>query len=169
MAKAAIRSGFSSHTGLMARVLDPAKPGCHGGVWLLIRLENRRIRTGVRVERRRQPCPAILLLWIGQALHLHYEAIARLQRGWLRLRWASPPRTARAAGLCHHAIAYHMIPPGMWATTAPSRPLPLIGSHSGFRVRQARTPLGLHTVDVVGHSLGFFALSAGIGLGLLVR
>jgi hypothetical protein len=40
--------------------------------------------------------------------------------------------------------------------------------YGGFRVRQARKPLSLDTLDVVGHRLGFLALSAGIRLGLLV-
>ena len=57
----------------------------------------------------------------------------------------------------------------MGATTASSRPLPLIGGYRGFGVRQARNPLGLHTFAVVGHGLGFLALSARIGLAVLVR
>src|SRR5262249_43975297 len=135
---------------------------------LLIGLENFRIRTGLRAYRRCQHRPAIVLFRVRPALHLHDEAKARFQRWWRRLRWPSPTGTARAACVCHQAIADHVIAPGTWAAASPALATPLIVCSGSFRVWQAGKPPRLHLCDVGCHRLRFLCLPGGIGLGLLV-
>src|SRR5262249_19822190 len=135
---------------------------------LLIGLEHFRIRTGLRAYRRCQHRPAIVLFRVRPALPVHAEAIARFQRWGRRLRWPSPPGTARAAGVCPPAVADHVIAPGTWAAASPALPTPLIVCYGSFRVWQAGKTPRLHLCDVGCHRLRFLCLPGGLGLGLLV-
>src|SRR5262249_20128963 len=93
----------------------------------------------------------------------------RLDRGWVRLCWTSPPGTARAAGLCNNAIAYRVIAPGAWVGPSSAFLPALIHCQGGFGIRQAGKPLRLDPRGVVCHRLGFLVLRACIRLGLLLR
>ena len=83
---------------------EPAPARGHAGVVRRRDREHRRLRTGLRAARRRQPRPAMVLRRGGRALHLHDKASARRPRWGSRLRWRAPacrgrpppPRPARA-------------------------------------------------------------------------
>src|SRR5262245_38467588 len=76
------------------RVLDPTKTRFYSGILVLIGVENVRIATYLSAHGRGQYHPAIVLLRVGECLHVHHQAIARLKRWWVHLGWASPPRVA---------------------------------------------------------------------------
>jgi hypothetical protein len=76
-----------------SRMLDPAKARFHGGVWVLIGLENLHIRTALSAYRRGPSRPPLVLFRIGPGLNLHRQAIARLWRRWAV--FAGRPRRAR--------------------------------------------------------------------------
>ncbi len=57
-------------------VLDPTKSRFHGGILVLIGLENLGIRPYLRGHRRREYGPPIVLLWVTQDLDLDHHAIA---------------------------------------------------------------------------------------------
>ena len=59
--------------------------------------------------------------------------------------------------------------PGTWTAPAASLASPLRRGDNGFSVGAAGKPLGLDTLDVVGHGLGFLRLGSPRGLRLLLR
>lgn len=90
IANAAIRSGFSSHTGVMAAgFLIQAKAGFYRGVLLVIRLQNLRVRTHLRSEGRREDGPAVVGLHIGQRFDLRHKTIAGFYGGKVGFGWPS--------------------------------------------------------------------------------
>src|SRR5687768_5867563 len=93
------------HGGNRRGVRDPTKARLHGGILVLIGLKNFCIRTLLRAHRCGEYGPPIVFLWVTEDLDLDHQAIARLGRGWIRLRWTSSTGAARAADLCHDAIA----------------------------------------------------------------
>src|SRR5215470_15391730 len=111
----------------------------------------------------------MVLFSIGQGLNLDHQTIARLDRRWGSLCGSSPSGAARAAGVCHAAIADGVIPPGTGPAPSAPRPLALILGASRFGIGQAGKPLGVHMPHVVCQGCGFFLLGSGIGLGLLLR
>jgi hypothetical protein len=92
-------------------VLHPAQARFSRGILIVIGLKNVGIRTDLRVDRCGQHRPPRVLFRIGEGLDLSLEPIARRRRGRVRLRWPSPPSTARAAGVCDEVIADGVIPP----------------------------------------------------------
>jgi hypothetical protein len=151
------------------RRLDPAKARLYSGILVLIGLKNLYIRTDLRVDRRGQHGPPIVLCSMDQRLGLDHEAIARLGRGRLRLCWTSPTGTARAAGGCPNAIASRVRAPGPWAPATAARRSALLCCRGGFGVRQTGQPLRVDALGVGWDCLGFFALRARIRLGVLLR
>src|SRR5215470_16246762 len=131
------------HGGDRRGILDPPKTRFHSGVLVLIGLKNLHVCTALPAYRRRQHCPPIVLVKIGQGLNLDGHSIARLKRQWVHLRWPASTGTARAACVCHHAIVDRVIPPGTWATPSASRPLALIRGDSRFGIGPAGEPLSL--------------------------
>src|SRR5262245_8870611 len=107
-------------------ILDPTKPRFYSGILVLIGLENVGIATHLRVHGRGQHHPSISLVWVGERLYVHSQAIAGLQRGRVALGGTPPPRPSRAAGVGDDTIVYRMIPPRVWTATAPARLLVLI-------------------------------------------
>src|SRR5262249_60468289 len=105
----------------------------------------------------------------GRVPHPPHEAIARLQRWWLRLRGPSPPHAAQAAGVGYDAIADRMIPPGLGTAASPSRPPVLILRDRRFGIRCTGKPAGLHALHVRCNSSSFLLLGGGRGLGVLLR
>jgi hypothetical protein len=151
------------------RMLAPAPARCHGGGLLRISLQHLGLCTGRSTYRGRQPRPAIVRLWVGQPRHLHHEALARFHRGWLRLRWASPLRRARATGICYAAIAYRLLAPGAGAAAALARPVALRLGDGGCYVRQAGQPPRWPLRAVGCHRSGVLRLASRSGWGVLVR
>src|SRR6185295_1310367 len=90
-------------------------------------------------------------------------------RGWVRLRWPSSPGAARAAALCHDAIADCVIPPRARPAPPASLPPALILGHGGLGIGPAGKPPSVHLPHVGSHGLAFIGLGCGIGLGLLLR
>ena len=135
---------------------------------LLIGLENLGVRTGLRAHRRGQYRPAIVLLQVAQGFDVHDETLARLRRGWVRLRWASPSSAAHAAGVRDNVIAYRMIPPRAGAATSAARPSVLIFRDGSCRISLTSKPLSLHMLHMVCDGLSFLALRSGIRLSLLL-
>src|SRR5262245_16577110 len=103
-------------------ILDPAQAGFHGGVVLLIDPENVSIRTRLSVHGRGEDGPPIVLFRVAQGFSLDCQARARLRRWWICLRGTSAPSTTRAAGVCHNAIVYGMIPPGLGPAASAAMP-----------------------------------------------
>ena len=71
-------------------ILDPTKPRFYSGILVLIGLENIGIATHLSVASRGQHHPAIDLVWVGERLHVHDQAIAYLQRGRVALGGTPP-------------------------------------------------------------------------------
>src|SRR5215510_13324261 len=125
-----------------SRILEPAKTRFHGGILVLIGLENLPIRTALLAYRRSQDRPPIVLFRIGQGLNLNRQAIARLERRWGPLRWPASTGPARAAGVCYEAIADRVIPPGTWTAPAAARPPAFIRCQGRVGVGEAGKPPG---------------------------
>src|SRR5215475_9273628 len=117
------------HGGDRRGVLNPTKTRFHGRILVLIGLKNLCIRPPLRAYRRGEDGPPIIFLWVTQALDLDHHAIARLGRGWVRLRGPSSTGAACTAGLCHDAIADRVIPPGPRPAPAASWPPAFILSY----------------------------------------
>ena len=125
--------------------------------------------TDLSAHRRGQHRPSILLLHVGQGLDLNHQAIACLRRWRVCLRWTSAARAARAADVCHEAIADGVIPPGAWTAPAASLAPALIRCDSRFGIRLTRKPLRVDILHLVGDGCGFLRLGSRIGLGVLLR
>jgi hypothetical protein len=111
----------------------------------------------------------MVFLGMTQPLDLHPQAIAGLGRGGVRLRWPASPGAARAAALCHDAIAARVIPPGARPAASATLPAALILGHGGLGIGPAGAPPGVHLPHGVGHGLRFLHLRSCRGLGLLLR
>jgi hypothetical protein len=106
---------------------------------------------------------------MAQGLALDHEPIARLPRGWVRLRWTSSTGAARAAGLGDDALADRVIPPGARPATAASPPPARILGDGGCGIGQAGEPPGVHLPYVGCPGRGFLCWGRCRGLRLLLR
>jgi len=64
------------HGGNGRGILDPTKTRFHGGILVLIGLENLCIRTSLRAYRRGEDGPSIVFLWVPQSFDFDHHAIA---------------------------------------------------------------------------------------------
>src|SRR5262249_5285539 len=150
------------------RILDPTKTRFHCGILVLIGLENVGIATHLSGHGRGQHEPSSGLLWVGERLHVYYQAIPCLSRGRGRLSRTPPPRTSRAARVSDDTIADGMIPPRMWTAPATARLVVFILRNSRCGIRLTGKPAGVHALDAVSEGLSFLCLGAGIRLRVLL-
>jgi hypothetical protein len=111
----------------------------------------------------------MVLLSVAQGCSLDCQAIARLRRWWVCLRWTSAPSTPRAAGVYHNTLVYGMIPPGLGPVTSPALPPMRIRRDGRFGIRLTGKPAGLSMLDVLHDGCGFFRLRSALRRCWLLR
>src|SRR5215510_13222110 len=162
MAKAAIRSGFSSHTADGDGILDPAKPWFYGDMLLLISLEYLGICAALCPHGGRQDGPALRVGGRHVGLCLAPEAITDAVQGLFCLGGTASLRAFLPLCDRFYLVMEGMVTPGPRLAPTPPLATAFVLGNGGLRIGGTGKPAGFDTRDMLCDLRSFLRLGCGI-------